>query len=123
MTELHLLDVHTNGELREGRAELSLATCPWLSDHRVRESPVLPGAAALVLLDETVGRGDGPRRWEDIHFLRLLELTAPPESVTLLTRAAPSGEISAWTRVETERISRVREHVRGRWRADIAPWA
>ncbi|CAM5279196.1 polyketide synthase [Streptomyces spiroverticillatus] len=64
--------------------ELSLNSLPWLADHQVHGTPVLPGAGMLAVAVNTAQAlpGPGVHRWEKLRFRKEVALT---EDITRLT--------------------------------------
>ncbi|MFI9154597.1 SDR family NAD(P)-dependent oxidoreductase [Streptomyces sp. NPDC053367] len=67
-----------------GTLDLSLADLPWLGDHRVHGTPVLPGTAMLTLAVNTARArtGRAPVRIEDIAFRKEIALGDSPVRLT-----------------------------------------
>ncbi|MEU8340640.1 SDR family NAD(P)-dependent oxidoreductase [Spirillospora sp. NPDC048832] len=65
--------------------ELSLVDLPWLADHRVYGTAVLPGAAMLSLMVNAARarRGSPPGVLEDVAFHEEVALTGDPRPVTV----------------------------------------
>ncbi|MEZ0092422.1 SDR family NAD(P)-dependent oxidoreductase [Streptacidiphilus sp. EB129] len=74
-------------------ADTGTATLPWLADHRVHNSPVLPGAAycALALAAACQSLDAAPHEVEavDIHFRALMPLADHTAISTTTTQLAP----------------------------------
>ena len=84
-------------DLRVWSATLDPATTPWLADHRLHDTPVLPAAA---ILDAALWAA-APHALADVHFKSLLELASPRD--VQLTHRATTLELfardaaGAWT--------------------------
>lgn len=78
---------------------LSLAQFPWLRDHRVRDLPVMPGAAWALL---ALSAGQEATRWgsielSDVSFERLLTLDASTRLALQCAVEPRSGQLAAVT--------------------------
>ncbi|MCK7621743.1 type I polyketide synthase [Streptomyces sp. RS10V-4] len=75
------------------RADGGTDALPWLADHRVHGSPVMPGAAycgiALAAATEVFGAAPHEVDVTDVHFEQLLRLGRHTDLSTVVTMAAP----------------------------------
>ncbi|MEU8872214.1 type I polyketide synthase [Streptomyces javensis] len=70
--------------IRQGTLELSVADLPWLGDHQVYGTPVLPGTAVLTLAVNTARArtGASPARIERVAFHKEVSLGERPARLT-----------------------------------------
>ncbi|KUL43815.1 polyketide synthase [Streptomyces sp. NRRL F-4489] len=93
------------------RADAGVDALPWLADHQVHGSPVMPGAAwcgiALAAATEVFGAAPHEVDVTDVHFEQLLRLDRHTGVSTVVTMAAPDrahcqiltrGEDGDWER-------------------------
>ncbi|MDJ0463792.1 type I polyketide synthase [Streptomyces sp. H27-C3] len=77
----------------QGALELSLDDQPWLGDHKLYDTPVLPAAGMLVLVLNTALARTGalPRRLSGIAFRKEVTLGQDPVRFTTEWQDAPGG--------------------------------
>ncbi|MFE0809333.1 SDR family NAD(P)-dependent oxidoreductase [Streptomyces sp. NPDC058848] len=82
-----------------GQVELSVTDLPWLADHEVYGTAVLPGAAMLTLAVNAVlaRTGSTPARLHDIAFRKEIALTGNGTRLTAEWRDYGSGPAAART--------------------------
>lgn len=88
-----LLPAPGEADVRHGALELSLNSPPWLEDHKVYGTPVLPGAGMLAMAVNTARALPGPafRRLEKIRFRKEIALTEDATRLTVEWRGGTTG--------------------------------
>jgi phthiocerol/phenolphthiocerol synthesis type-I polyketide synthase C len=107
-----------------GPLELSVTDQPWLGDHRVYDTAVLPGAAMLAIALNTARArcGTGPLRLMDVTFTKEVALSEQPVRLTAEWRAdvAEGGRFRLLTLPEGGDAWQVSAEARAYGRADEA---
>ncbi|MGH3312588.1 MAG: SDR family NAD(P)-dependent oxidoreductase [Streptomyces sp.] len=91
--EAPLLPAPGEADVRHGALELSLSSPPWLEDHQVHGTPVLPGAGMLAIAVNTARALPGPavRRLEKVRFRKEVAMTEDMTRLTAEWRGGTAG--------------------------------